>query len=50
MNVCGFTEDRPSAGAAQVVTVAGRAWPSSGAAHSQGRRSSLMPTPVSLNA
>ncbi len=30
MNVCGFTQDRPSAGAAQIVTVAGRARPSSG--------------------
>jgi len=45
MNVCGFTEDRPSAGAAQVVTVAGRTRQSSGAERGHGRRSSLMPTP-----
>ena len=49
MNVCGFTQDRPSAGAAQVVTLAGRARPSSGAACNQGRRPSLMPRPRPLS-
>ena len=49
MNVRGFTEVRPAAGASQVGTVAGQAGPSSGAARSQVRRSSLTPTPRPLN-